>query len=88
AEFICRNFPKGKQILVEGQLQNRSWTDNNGQKRTSTEINVSDVAFVGNKSNDGSAPHPAAQSPSEIPSYSSSPEDNFTDVSTDDELPF
>ena len=92
AEFICRNFPKGKQILIEGQLQNRSWTDNNGQKRTSTEINVSDVTFVGNKTNEGTSMHPSSQSPSEnaseIPSYGSSPDENYADVSSDDELPF
>lgn len=92
AEFICRNFSKGKQILIEGQLQNRSWTDKDGQKRTVTEINISDVSFVGNKSGDSASVSSGSQSPSEdrvdIPSYGSSPDESFSDVSSDDELPF
>ena len=38
AEFVTRFFTKGKPILVCGQLQSRTWTDNNGQKRYATEF--------------------------------------------------
>ena len=88
AEFIVRFFPKGRQILISGQLQNRNWTDNNGQNRTSTEIVVDEVSFVGNKGNEGSYPPSVSPSPSDVPSYGSSGEDSFTDLSSDDELPF
>ena len=47
AEFVCRYFKKGKPILVCGQLQVRTWTDKQGQKRYETEVIADEVAFVG-----------------------------------------
>lgn len=32
---------KGTSLYVEGELTNRSWTDNLGQKRSITEVNIS-----------------------------------------------
>jgi single-strand DNA-binding protein len=48
AEFVCKYFKKGKPILVCGQLQTRSWTDKQGNKRISTEVVADEVSFVGN----------------------------------------
>lgn len=92
AEFVTRFFNKGKPILVCGQLQTRTWTDNNGQKRYATEVVADELAFVGNK-NDGAggayggynAPAPGQGDPQ--PNYSS-PDAGFEDLSADDELPF
>lgn len=39
--FEKLNVGKGVKIYVEGEIANRSWTDNNGQKRYMTEINAS-----------------------------------------------
>ena len=36
AEFVSRYFAKGRMISVEGRMQNRSWTDKEGNKRRST----------------------------------------------------
>lgn len=47
AEFVSKYFTKGKPILVCGQLQTRSWTDNQGQKRYATEVVAEEVSFVG-----------------------------------------
>lgn len=94
AEFVTRFFTKGKPILVCGQLQTRTWTDNNGQKRYATEVVADEITFVGNKS-DGSgggnyggynAPAPGLSDPQ--PNYSSAPDAGFEDLSADDELPF
>ena len=52
AEFVSRYFKKGKPILVCGQLQNRSWSDQQGNKRYATEVVADEVSFVGN--NEGS----------------------------------
>ena len=46
-EFVSRYFPKGKMICVEGRVQNRDWTDKQGNKRRSTEVLVSGVHFCG-----------------------------------------
>ena len=49
AEFISKYFTKGKAILVCGQLQTRSYTDKQGNKRTITEVVADEVTFVGGK---------------------------------------
>ena len=46
AEFVSRYFKKGNPILVCGQLQTRSWNDNQGQKRYATEVIADEVSFV------------------------------------------
>ena len=44
---VARHFSKGKPILVCGRLENRSFEDKNGNKRTVTEIIAEEVSFVG-----------------------------------------
>jgi single-strand DNA-binding protein len=51
AEFVTRYFTKGKPILVCGQLQTRTWTDNEGNKRYATEVVADEVSFVGSNDN-------------------------------------
>lgn len=46
AEFVSKNFHKGSRIAVVGRLQNRSWTDKEGNKRTTTEIIVDTAYFA------------------------------------------
>ena len=62
AEFVSRYFAKGRMIIVEGRMQNRSWTDKEGNKRRSTEIIV-DAAHFGDskpKGEEGEPPEPPA----------------------------
>lgn len=49
AEFVSRNFSKGRLILVSGRLQIREWTDKTGGKRTSVEIVADNVYFCDSK---------------------------------------
>lgn len=49
AEFVCKYFAKGKPIGIEGSIQNRDYTDKDGNKRTATEIVADRVFFVGGK---------------------------------------
>lgn len=51
AEFIVKWFPKGRLILVEGELQTRQYTDKNGNPATWYEIQVDNAYFTGEKSN-------------------------------------
>ena len=89
AEFIARYFTKGKPILICGQLQTRSWTDQNGQKRYTTEVVADEATFVENKGGSGSGYGSPAPFPTDAPpSYSSGPDSGFEDLSADDELPF
>lgn len=89
AEFISRYFNKGRPILVCGQLQTRSWTDQNGQKRYVTEVVADEVSFVDSKNSSGGGYNAPAPFPNDAPpSYSSGPDSGFEDLSADDELPF
>ena len=45
AEFISKYFGKGSAILIDGELQTRSWTDQQGQKRYATEVVAHEVYF-------------------------------------------
>lgn len=49
AEAVAKHFHKGKEILVEGELQNRTWEDKEGNKRWKTELAVDRFSFVGRK---------------------------------------
>lgn len=45
ANFVDKYFTKGSAITVEGRLQMRDWTDNNGNKRRTAEVNAERVYF-------------------------------------------
>lgn len=47
AEICGKHLSKGRQVYVEGRLQTRSWEDQQGQKRYSTEIVANTVQFLG-----------------------------------------
>ena len=47
AENCAKYLSKGRSVYVEGRIQTRSWEDQNGQKRYSTEVVAQTVQFVG-----------------------------------------
>lgn len=55
ADFISRNFTKGRMICVDGSLQTRNYEDKEGNKRTAFEIVAQNVYFADSK-RDGAAP--------------------------------
>lgn len=74
AEIVGKYFSKGKEIIVEGRLQTRSY-EKDGVKRYVTEVVANNVEFCG-KREDGGAAHgndPAG--------FGGSP-------NTDDDIPF
>ena len=48
-EFISKYFTKGRMIVVDGRLEMREWTDKDGNKRISAEINVENAYFGDSK---------------------------------------
>lgn len=48
ADFVGKYFEKGSAITVTGRIQTRSYKDNNGEKRTVTEL-VVDRTYFGEK---------------------------------------
>ena len=73
---ICGEFlSKGKLVYVEGRLRTRSWEDRDGNKRTTTEVEATDMKMLGGVGEGGrkarepeaeSAP-PAAKEEEDIP---------------------
>ena len=49
AEFVARNFSKGRMAVVAGSLQIRDWTDKEGNKRTTAEVVAENVYFADSK---------------------------------------
>ena len=80
AEFISRFWSKGKMILVEGELQNRKYTDKAGTERQITELIVERACFTGEKT-ERDVPPP----PEEPPQYQKSGKDN--NVPTNEQKP-
>jgi single-strand DNA-binding protein len=45
---ICQQYlKKGKQVYIEGRLQTRSWEDQQGNKRYTTEVVARDMVMLG-----------------------------------------
>lgn len=49
AEFVCRYFGKGSLVMVEGQLQSRTYQAKDGSNRYVVEIVASSVYFTGER---------------------------------------
>lgn len=77
AELLSKHFSKGREIIVEGRLQQREWTDNEGNRRQVIEMQAERVHFCGPKQQQDQQESTAQQG---IPQ-------GFTQVD-DDELPF
>lgn len=63
-EMISQYAKKGSAVLVSGRLNQRSWEDKQGNKRSNTEVVVEDFNFLsgGNGGNGGSSSSAPASS--------------------------
>jgi single-strand DNA-binding protein len=78
AEIAGKYLRKGSKIYVEGKLQTRSWDDQNGQKRYTTEVVANEMQMLDSRGEGGGPP---AVEPGAPPDYP--PPDK-----QDDDLPF
>ncbi len=81
AEMLTEYCKKGQRIGIEGRLQQRSWDDQEGKKRSSVEIVVENVQFLstakeGTKETGNDQPDFASSTPVEENAF------------TDDDIPF
>ena len=95
AEFVSRYFKKGNPILICGQLNTRSWSDNQGQKRYATEVVADEVSFVasaGQTAAQGGQNQPSQTSYTPdaygAPAFNNAPSANFEEIPNDGDLPF
>lgn len=78
AEFISRYFKKGSSLCIVGNIQTRTWTDQNNQKRYATEVIVDEAMFVDSKSESSSGGY--------VPGEYIAP--NLEELNQDEDLPF
>ncbi len=83
AEVAKEYLRKGRQVYVEGRIQNRTYDDREGNKRFVSEIVVLNMQFLGGR-DEGAPESGTAQSAS----YESSPERADNGAGNDDDLPF
>lgn len=92
ADFIARYFHKGDAICITGRIQNRSWTDQSGQKHYITEIIAEEANFVENKRDrpEGQAPASgtAAMPPPTVYTSPAAQGIRFEEIPADDGCPF
>lgn len=80
AEFISRYFRKGSSLCIVGNIQKRSWKDQNGNNRYATEVIVDEALFVDSKNDSqGTA--------DQAPSFTAQ-EPKYEEIDPDDSLPF
>lgn len=81
AENCGQYLAKGRQVCVQGRIQTRKWTDQNGQDRYTTEIVAQRVDFLG-----GAGGARAAQESQDQGFGESS--SSFQSPPIDDDIPF
>ncbi len=81
AENCGQYLAKGRQVCVQGRIQTRKWTDQNGQDRYTTEIVAQRVDFLGG----GGGTRAAQETQDQGFSDSSS---SFQSPPIDDDIPF
>lgn len=95
AEFVAKYFKKGSAILLEGELQARSYTAQDGSKHKVVEVIASNVAFVETKASaaqagQGVTPEAQITRYGEANDSGLTPvdESSFTTIENEDDLPF
>ena len=75
AEIAEKYLRKGNQVYVEGKLRTRSWEDQSGQTRYSTEVVADNMTMLGGRAEEGGgmpASQPAA-APAQQPAQPAQP---------------
>lgn len=86
AETSSNYLKKGMQVVVTGRLQNRSWDDEQGQKRYVTEVIAEELEFVESKKSQEPNDSILNSSTPVTSKESESVSDEF--ISNGDDLPF
>ncbi len=84
AEICGKYLNKGKQVYIEGRIQNRSYDDRDGNKRYITEIVANEMQMLSRAGDQGGGGGARQSTPAE--DYSQAPpEQSFN---PDDDIPF
>ena len=61
AEICNQYLQKGRAVFVEGRLQSRSWETPDGQKRSTIDVRVERIQFLGPGKAAGASPAPSPE---------------------------
>ena len=81
ADYCNRYLHKGSKVAVEGTIQTRNYTAQDGTKRYVTEIIADHIEGLDSRQADGNAPARQQAAPQQD-------NDGFIEVPDDDQLPF
>ena len=90
-EFAEKYFRKGQMVSVVGRLQVRNWDDNEGRKRTTTEVVVEEQYFAESKASSQAQRQAAPQAAGAPVKADNGVGDGFYPIDEsieDDDLPF
>jgi single-strand DNA-binding protein len=102
SENLANYLTKGKQVYLEGRIENRSWEDKEGQKRYITEIVCDELILVGGRGEGGPGSQPSSgdyERPVSMPRSAQparpqpaaapqAPAEDFNQGISDDDVPF
>lgn len=89
-EFVEKYLHKGTKIVLDGEIHNDNYTDKNGNKQYSVQINANSIEFAESKNAQGNAASGGATQSSSAPQPSADAGEGFMSIpdGADDELPF
>ncbi len=88
AELASQFLKKGALAYVEGRLRTRSWTDNSGNKRKTTEVIAEKIQFGPRTQNTGFGGQKDQGETQESPSVEEIPTIDLSDEIKSEDLPF
>lgn len=88
ADFICRYFKKGSLIGIEGEIQTRTYTDQDGKNRKVTEILANNVSFCESKQSSNSNQGGSGSTVNGVAAYGMPTTAQFEEIPDESDLPF
>ena len=98
AEFICKYFQKGSPITVRGSMRNNNYTDSNGVKHYTMDVQADNVGFALKNSSDNVSASAAGYAFADPPKSAVSTAnqesaaigglEDFEEILSDGEVPF
>lgn len=85
AELAREYLKKGRPVYIEGRLQTRSWQDQSGATRYTTEIVANALQFLGSRDHGGAS---ADATPPAFPDEAVASAEHASSPSLDDDVPF
>ena len=83
AELASQSLHKGSKVYVEGRIQSRKYTDNQGVERTSYDIVAHDLTLIDKREADADD---REEAPSEAPQRPQRPPKTLVETTGDDDL--